>query len=193
MHIKDEEFIRGRIPMTKEEIRMISIGKLDLKKDSILIDVGAGTGSIGIEAATYLETGKVYAIEKKEMAIHLIRDNMEKFKINNLEIIHGNAPEDLKIKKFNRMFIGGSSNNMEGIVDYFIKYSENNSILVINTIALETLSEVLKILKEKKEILKDIQIINVSISKNKNIGDYTMMTGENPIYIISAKNKKIER
>lgn len=187
MHIKDEDFIRGKVPMTKAEVRMISIGKLDLKKDSILIDVGAGTGSIGIEASTYLENGKVYAIEKKDIAIELINNNVEKFNVNNLEIIHGNAPDDLKINSFNRMFIGGSSKNMEEIIEYFIKNSDDNSVLVINTIALETLSELLNILKKKNETLKNVEIINVSISKNKNIGDYTMMTGENPIYIISTK------
>lgn len=189
MHIRDEEFIRGKVPMTKAEVRMISIGKLDLKEDSILIDVGAGTGSIGIEASTYLKKGKVYAIEKKDSRVDLINKNLKKFKVNNLEVIYGNAPIDLNIKKFNRMFIGGSSNNMSGIVDYFLEYCDSLGVLVINVIALETLSEVLEILKNNKDRLEDIEVVNISISKNKNIGDYTMMIGENPIYIISAKKK----
>ncbi|MFK4785281.1 precorrin-6Y C5,15-methyltransferase (decarboxylating) subunit CbiT [Fusobacterium sp. MFO224] len=187
MHIRDEEFIRNKVPMTKAEIRMISIGKLDLKKDSILIDVGAGTGSVGIEASTYLSKGKVYAIEKKDIGVELINKNLKKLKVNNLEVIHGNAPIDLKIKTFNRMFVGGSSSNMQGIIDYFLNYCDSLGIIVINIIALETLTEVLKILKANKDKLKDIEIVNVNISKNKNIGNYTMMTGENPIYIISAK------
>lgn len=189
MHIKDNEFIRGEVPMTKGEVRLISIGKLKLKKDSILIDVGAGTGSIGIEASTYLEEGKVFAIEKKESAIQIIKKNIAKFSVKNLALIKGNAPEDLNIKKFDRMFVGGSSKNIRKIINYFLKYSIQEGILVLNVLTLETLSEVFQILKESKNLFKDIEIINVNISRNKFVGDYTLMTSENPVYIISAIKK----
>lgn len=185
MHIDDKDFIRGEVPMTKQEVRAVSIGKLHLKKDSLLIDVGAGTGSIGIEASTYLEKGRVIAIEKNPLGIELIKKNIEKFNINNLDIIFGYAPEDLNIKNFDRMFVGGSSKNMRGIIDYFLKYSKDESIVVINVIALESLNETLEILREKN--LKDMEIVNITVARDKKIGNYTMMTGENPIYIISAR------
>lgn len=184
-HIADKDFIRGEVPMTKQEVRAVSVAKLNLFEDSVLIDVGAGTGSVGIEAATYLKKGKVFAVERKFEAVELIKQNIEKFGIKNLEIIHGTAPDDLSIKKFDRMFVGGSGGNLEEIIKYFIKYGDEKSIIVINAIALETLSKVQNIF-EKYEI-KNAEIVNISVSRGKKIGGYTMMYGENPIYIISGE------
>ena len=83
------------------------------------------------------------------------------------------------------MFIGGSSGSMEEIIDFFIEYSSDDSIFVVNLIALETLTEVIDILKRKN--LKDIEIVNISVSRSKKLGNYTMMMGENPIYIINGR------
>lgn len=184
-HIADKDFIRGDVPMTKQEIRAVSVAKLQLEKNSVLIDVGAGTGSVGIEAATYIPEGKVYAIEKKPEGIELIKKNIKKFGIKNLEVIHGTAPDDLSIKNFDRMFIGGSSGNMERIIKYFVNNGKKDSIITANIITLETLSEIKNIF-EKYDI-KDIEIINIAVSRGKKVGGYTMMYGENPIYIISGK------
>lgn len=184
-HIADKEFIRGEVPMTKQEIRAVSVAKLRLEKDSILIDVGAGTGSVGIEAATYISLGKVYAIEKKSEGIELIKENIKKFSIKNLEVIQGTAPDDLSIKKFNRMFVGGSSGRLDSIVEYFIKYSDEKSIIVINAITLETISEIKNIFEKYK--ITNSEIINMSVARGKKIGNYTMMYGENPIYIVTGE------
>lgn len=184
-HIADKDFIRGEVPMTKQEVRAVSVAKLNLFEDSVLIDVGAGTGSVGIEAATYLKKGKVFAVERKFEAVELIKQNIEKFGIKNLEIIHGTAPDDLSIKKFDRMFVGGSGGNLEEIIKYFIKYGDEKSIIVINAIALETLSKVQNIFEKYK--IKNAKIVNISVSRGKKIGGYTMMYGENPIYIISGE------
>lgn len=184
-HIADKDFIRGEVPMTKQEVRAVSVAKLNLFEDSVLIDVGAGTGSVGIEAATYLKKGKVFAVERKFEAVELIKQNIEKFGIKNLEIIYGTAPDDLSIKKFDRMFVGGSGGNLEEIIKYFIKYGDEKSIIVINAIALETLSKVQNIFEKYK--IKNAEIVNISVSRGKKIGGYTMMYGENPIYIISGE------
>ena len=66
--IPDEEFIRGKAPMTKEEVRSVSLSKLRLTEDSICYDVGAGTGSVSVEMALRADQGQVFAIEKKEEA-----------------------------------------------------------------------------------------------------------------------------
>lgn len=184
-HIADKEFIRGEVPMTKQEIRAVSVAKLRLEKDSVLIDVGAGTGSVGIEAATYISLGKVYAIEKKSEGIELIKENIKKFSIKNLEVIQGTAPDDLSIKKFNRMFVGGSSGRLDSIVEYFIKYSDEKSIIVVNAITLETISEIKNIFEKYK--ITNSEIINMSVARGKKIGNYTMMYGENPIYIVTGE------
>ena len=188
MHIEDKEFIRGKVPMTKQEVRCISIAKLDLKKDNILIDIGAGSGSVGIEATNFNPLGKVYGIEVNPDGIEVIRQNLEKFNVKNYELIEGMAPNDIPNIKVDRMFIGGSKGNLEVILEWFLKYSTEDSKVVINTITLESLSEAMKALEKLKFV--ETEVINVSIARNKKIGRYNMMIGENPIYIISSKRSK---
>lgn len=183
-HIYDKEFVQGELPMTKQEIRAISVAKLLLENDSIVVDVGAGTGTIGIECATYLRNGKVYAIEKEEKGIETLKNNINKFQLENIEVIVGRAPEAIPKIAYDRMFIGGSTGSMNEILEHFKRYSNKNSRIVINCITLETLSESTKYLKEMN--FKDIEVVNISVARGRNVGPYTMMYGENPIYIISA-------
>ncbi|MDR1690224.1 MAG: precorrin-6A reductase, partial [Candidatus Methanoplasma sp.] len=93
--IHDDRFIRGDAPMTKEEIRSLSVVKLKLEEDSVLFDVGAGTGSVSVESALTMPKGKVYAIEKEDDAAELIEQNIKKFKTSNIKVIRGSAPEAL--------------------------------------------------------------------------------------------------
>lgn len=188
MHIYDKEFTQTELPMTKQEIRAVSIAKLMLNPNSILIDVGAGTGTIGIEAATYLPQGQVYAIEKEEKGLHTIRENAEKFSLENFTLIHGKAPEDLPKIAYDRMFIGGSTGNLEGIINHFIEYGMVGAILVINCITLETQSKAMEILKQKGFV--EIEVVQVQVSRGKKVGPYTMMYGENPIYIMKVVKGK---
>lgn len=184
MHIYDKDFVHGELPMTKQEVRAVSIAKLQLKEDSILIDVGAGTGTIGIESATYIKTGKVIGIEKEEKGLDVIRENIKKFNLDNYFLIHGRAPQEIPNINYDRMFIGGSTGGMKDIVAHFVQYSKKNSRLVINTITLETLNTTMEILKEFG--FKEIEVVNMMVSRGKKVGPYTMMYGENPIYIITV-------
>ena len=187
-HIYDKEFVQKELPMTKQEIRAISIAKLQLQDDSVLIDVGAGTGTIGIEAATYLRNGKVFAIEKEEKGIETLKENINKFRLDNIEVVVGRAPEAIPTIKYDRMFIGGSTGSMRTILEHFIKCSKKGSRVVINAITLETLADATKLLKELN--FKNIEVVNVIVSRGKNVGSYTMMYGENPIYIIAADKEE---
>ena len=184
-HIRDREFIRDKVPMTKEEVRAISIAKLDLKPNNIVLDIGAGSGSVGIEAATYVTKGHVYGIEINPVATDLIKKNLKKFQIENYTLIEGEAPIDLEKVEIDRMFVGGSKGKLDGIIDYFRINSKKGARIVINAIVLETLTSANELLKKKG--FEDIEIVAVNISRNKKIGDMNMMMGENPIYIISAE------
>lgn len=184
MHIYDKDFIQKELPMTKQEVRAVTIAKLQLKPDSVLIDVGAGTGTIGIEAATYMPSGKVIGIEKEEKGLNTIRENVKNIGITNYTLVHGRAPEDIPAIDYDRMFIGGSTGSMESIIEHFINNSKPESRLVINTITLESLNESMSILKKYE--FKDIEVVNLMVSRGKKIARYTMMYGENPIYIITA-------
>ena len=184
--IKDEEFIRGKAPMTKEEVRTVSLSKLRLTEDSVCYDVGAGTGSLSIEMALRAHQGKVWAIEKKEDAVELIRQNKVKFAADNLEIIEGLAPEALKdLPVPTHAFIGGSSGNLKEIVQILIEKNPQVRI-VINCITLETVSEALETAKEFG--FEENEIVQLSAARSKAIGRYHMMMGENPIYIITLQS-----
>lgn len=183
--IRDDEFIKGQVPMTKSEVRTLSIGKMNLKNDNIVYDIGAGTGSVSVEAALKLNNGTLYAIEKNKEACSLIQKNIEKFNTYNIEIINDLAPKVLEnLPKPDACFIGGSSGKMDQIIGLLLKKNPRVK-LVINTITLESLNEALASMKKYK--IDDLEIINVSVTKSKKVGSYHMMMGQNPIYIISGR------
>lgn len=186
--IPDEAFIRGKVPMTKEEVRSISLSKLQLTRNSVIYDVGAGTGSVSVEMAMQAVEGQVYAIEKKPEAVELLYKNKEKFAADNLTIIEGLAPEacvDLPVPT--HAFIGGSSGNMKEILELLL--SKNPKIrVVINCIALESVGEAMNCLKELP--LEQVDIAQVQVAKGKKAGSYHLMMGQNPVYVISCQGKE---
>ena len=180
--MRAELFIRGDVPMTKSEVRTVCVSKLELSPDSILYDIGAGTGSVSIEASGYLTNGKVYAVEKKPEAQVLIEANKEKFAADCVTVIKGTAPEALSgLEAATHVFLGGTSGNLEEVLDLVLK--KNPKVRVVaNFIALESLSEMLLWLK-KHSI--EAEIVQMQVSKAKTAGSYHMMMGQNPVYIIS--------
>ena len=189
--IPDEEFIRGKAPMTKEEVRSVSLSKLRLTEDSICYDVGAGTGSVSVEMALRADQGQVFAIEKKEEAAALLEENKQKFAVDNLEIIKGEAPQALEnLPAPTHAFIGGSSGNLKEIVALLLGKNPRVRI-VINCITLETISEALDVLKEYG--FQQREVVQLAASRSKEIGRYHLMMGENPIYIITCQNPKMRK
>ena len=191
--LSDEEFIRGKAPMTKAEVRAVSLAKLKLSKDAVCYDIGAGTGSVSVEMALRASEGEVYAIEKKEDALALLAQNKKKFALDHMYIIPGTAPEALEeLPVPTHAFIGGSSGNMKEIVELLIKKNPQVRI-VINCITLETVGEALGCIRElaKQEGCEcENEIVQLCVSRSKNIGRYHMMMGENPIYIITVQMLK---
>lgn len=183
--IDDDCFVRGDVPMTKSEVRSLSIAKLKLQPNSVLYDIGAGTGSVAVEAAQKILDGTVYAIEKNENALELIQQNKTKFAADNINIVRGTAPAalcDLPVPT--HAFIGGSGGNMEEIITTL--YGKNPNItIVVNAIALNTLGDVLDIASRKK---LNTDIVCINAAKCKRAGSYQMMMAQNPVYIITLKN-----
>ena len=183
--IPDDAFIRGKAPMTKEEVRTVSLSKLALTEDSICYDVGAGTGSVAVEMALRAHQGKVYAIEKKEEAAALLLENKQKFAADNLEIIKGTAPEALNsLPAPTHAFIGGSSGNLMEIIRVLLEKNEHVRI-VINCITLETISEALSAIRTFS--FEETEVVQLCASKARELGRYHLMMGENPIYIITCQ------
>ncbi|MDY5987035.1 MAG: precorrin-6y C5,15-methyltransferase (decarboxylating) subunit CbiE [Lachnoclostridium sp.] len=194
-HLKDEEFIRlegeVHVPMTKEAVRTLSIGALELTKNAVLYDIGAGTGSVSIEAAGMAPGIRVIAVEKKEEACELIRKNCRKFKTDQVEVIPGMAPEILEqmeeLEPPTHVFIGGSSGNLKEILR-FVRGKNPNARIVINAILLETVCEIMDAVKEG--LIPEPQIQQVMVSGARTLGSYHMMQAQNPVYIVSTGGEK---
>lgn len=182
-YIKDEEFIRGKTPMTKEEIRILSISKLNLEEDSNVLDIGAGTGSVSVQIGKLCDKGQVTAIEKDKDAINLINKNIEKFKVSNITIIDGEALEVKKNidGKFDAIFIGGSGGNIEDIIASYSGKLKPGKNMVLNFI---TIDNVYRAMNTLRNLEYDTDLIQIAVSRAK--GKSSMMVANNPIFIITA-------
>lgn len=181
--ISDEEFIRDKVPMTKQEVREVSLCKLNLKEDSVLYDVGSGTGSVAVEAALLSEQMKVYAVEVNPLALELLSANKKKFNCRNIEIVEGLAPEALmNLPVPTHAFIGGTKGNLNGILKAL--HEKNPAMrVVITAVSLESISEITAELKNYS--LTDSEVVQISVSKAQNAGNYHLMIANNPVFIFS--------
>ena len=183
--LPDDSFIRAKVPMTKEEVRTASISKLGLRSDSVVYDVGSGTGSIAVEIARISPDIQVYAIERKEEAVDLIRQNAEKFSLSNVEIVKAYAPEGLEgLPAPTHVFIGGSGGNLNEIIQAIFDKNPKASI-VANAVSHETFEEFLQI--EKNFNVADFDIVMMSVTRTRKVGNYHMMQAENPVWICSFR------
>lgn len=179
--LSDEEFLRDRVPMTKMEVRTVSISKLMLTRNAVVYDVGAGTGSVSVECARLSPGIKVYAIERKEDAVGLLRENKKKFGLSNMEIVEGAAPEAMEgLPAPTHVFIGGSGGKMRQVVTAAL--SKNPSArFVVNLITLESMAAVMEILQS--EPVKDAEIVQLTAARSKKAGSSHLMMGQNPVWI----------
>ena len=116
--LPDEAFARGKVPMTKQEVRAAVLAKLGVQPGELLWDVGAGTGSVSVELALAAPRGRVYAVECDPEACALIRQNKEKFAVRNLTLVEGTAPAALEnLPAPDAVFIGGTKGNMAAVVE----------------------------------------------------------------------------
>ena len=188
---RDEEFIRAKVPMTKFDVRNASIARLNLEEDSVCYDVGSGTGSVSIEMAVIASKGHVYGIEKKEEAVALAEENKRKFMCDNFTIVPGLAPEAMEeLPAPTHVFIGGSSGNMREIVASVCRKNPS-ARFVINCIALESMTQALDCSREFA-LEGSVEISQITSAEGHKVGTYTMMKGENPIYVIAFTGKGLE-
>lgn len=179
--IADEEFIRGKVPMTKKEIREVSICKLRLYPGAVVYDIGSGTGSVAVEMADMSPDIEVFALEQKPEAVELIEKNKEKFHLDNITVIRTKAPDGLMdLKMPTHAFIGGSGGNMKEIIETLHQINPGMRI-VINAVSIETLCEIKEILMAYP--VCDTEFVQLQVSRVKELGTYHMMQAENPIFV----------
>ena len=199
--MRDEWFIRGKVPMTKSEVRAVSVSRLELNNDSILLDVGSGTGSVSAEAAMLYPGLRIAAFEKNPEAVELTGKNLEKAgALDRAEIIPGEVPETLgawaaeRIRKRKRLathaFLGGTSGRTEEVLDLLFSLMPHIRI-VANVIALETLETLLRYTRERQI---PAEVSSVQVSRGEAAGVFTMMRGQNPVWVVSfgGENKQEE-
>ena len=187
--IPDEEFIRGKVPMTKEEIRILTLAKARIGREDMVADIGAGTGSISCEAALQAADGKVFAIERKPEGIELIKANAEKFGIENLHIIQAEAPQGMEqLPQLDRAIIGGGGSHLEPILDQIDKLLKPEGRIILNCITVQTLMQCLNYMRTKENY--SYETIQVQVNHWEQVGPYDMAKAANPIFIVTCiKNK----
>ncbi len=177
----DSAFIRGKVPMTKEEVREVSICKLRLHQKAVVYDIGSGTGSVAVEIARLSDDIQVYAVEKRQEALSLIEANKETYQLENISVVRGEAPNVLEaLPPATHAFIGGSGGRLKEILDTLRQINPQMRV-VINAISLETIWELKEILS-LYEIAEE-EIVHLQAARMKRAGEYHLMAGENPVWI----------
>jgi cobalt-precorrin-6B (C15)-methyltransferase len=184
--IPDDAFERSEnVPITKEEVRVIQISKARLCPGYTVYDIGCGSGSISIEAAIQVESGKVIAIDYDVNAIELTKKNIEKFGLTNISVIFGNAKEKIpELDLADAIFVGGTGGDTEEIVNLCQDKLKSGGRIVIGIILIETLYSILQVLEKLQ--FDSVDITQVTISKSRKTSKGTMMLARNPVTIISA-------
>ena len=177
----DDVFIRGQVPMTKEEVRSVSICKLHLTEDAVVYDIGSGTGSVSVEIAALSPRVQVYAMEVNGEAVSLLEENCEQFGLHNVNCIQTKAPDGLEdLPVATHAFIGGSKGNLREIL--WTLYRKNNHMrIVVNAVSMETICQMQELLKELP--VEQEEILQLSVTKTKQLGGYHMLQAANPVYI----------
>jgi precorrin-6Y C5,15-methyltransferase (decarboxylating) len=167
------------IPMTKSEVRALSLAKLAPKPGDICYDIGAGTGSVTVEMALAAYRGRVYAIERQPDALPLIRKNLRGFHLGNVTVIEGEAPEALaELPPPDAVFIGGSGGHIGEIIS--VIQAKNPQVrLVVTAITLETAAAVLAAFPQA-------ELTQLSTARTKKAGESHLLTAQNPVMVISV-------
>lgn len=179
----DDAFLRGEVPMTKQEVRAAALGKLAVRPTDTVWDVGAGTGSVSVELALAARRGRTYAVECREEACELIRANRRRFGAWNLTLVQGAAPEALAdLPAPDAVFIGGTKGTLEPVLDMVLEKNPRARIC-ISAIALETLSAAVSALTARGLTAEAAQI---GVSRTRPAGKLHLLTANNPVFLISA-------
>lgn len=183
--IPDELFIRGDVPMTKQEVRAVALAKLRLTATDTVWDVGAGTGSVSIEAALVARAGSVWAVERNAAGVRLIRENADAFGCGNVHAVPGVAPEALaKLPVPDAVFVGGSAGELPSIVEAALE--KNSQVrLCVPCVTVETLTEACALLSGSR--FKGFEACQVSAARAEAVGSHHLMRAQNPVFLVSAR------
>jgi precorrin-6Y C5,15-methyltransferase (decarboxylating) len=175
--------LRGQI--TKREVRAVSLYSLGLRLDSVVWDIGAGTGSVAIEAAFIARAGEAYAIERDESSVDFLRSNVERWGPTNVRVVVGEAPAALVgLPAPDCVFIGGSGGKLEEIINAVTDRLKPKGRVVVNLAVLERMQQVYHRLKE---LGFATELVVVTAARGKEMKDETVrLESLNPVFVITA-------
>ncbi len=185
--IPDELFERDeKVPITKEEVRVVQISKGRLKPGMIVYDIGCGSGSLSVEAALQVEdSGQVHAVDYDPKAVELTKKNLTKFEIQNVTVVGKNANEAIsELPDADAIFVGGTGKDTAKIVGMCLDKLKPGGRIVIGMIQIETIFSVLSFVEEQG--LESVEITQITISKSRKTSTGTMMLARNPVTVLSA-------
>jgi len=187
--IPDEEFQQRRPRrglITKLEVRLAALGKMGLTSRSVVWDVGAGSGAVSIEAAGIAREGQVYAVERDEEGIEIIRANLATFGCRNVVVVPGSAPEALEgLPAPDAVFVGGSGGKLSAILDLVGRRLRPNGRVVVNAATLETVGAALAHLREMGFAVESTLI---QVSRGKGLGEgLTHFEALDPVFIVAGR------
>jgi precorrin-6Y C5,15-methyltransferase (decarboxylating) len=190
-YLAEREFAK-RMPklglITKREVRLLSLAALQIRPDSVVWDIGAGSGSVAVEAAMLAPRGKVFAIEVDPEGVAICVENAREHGVDNVRVIAGRAPEALLgLEAPDAVFVGGSKGNLSPIVDAALTALKPGGRLVINAITLENVAEGYAALKARGA---EPEVTLVQISRGAALAHYQRYEALNPIHILAADKPK---
>ncbi|MCL2761233.1 MAG: precorrin-6y C5,15-methyltransferase (decarboxylating) subunit CbiE [Desulfuromonadales bacterium] len=188
MGIDDEEFSAVKKLITKREVRAVTLAKLQLQNDIVMWDIGAGSGSVSIEAGNIISTGKIFAIEHSPQNIGFIKDNLKKFSPRNVKLIEGEATKIVDdLPDPDRIFIGGSGGMLEELIEIANKRLKLDGLVVLNAVTLDTLIKAVEFLEDHGFA---VDVTSVNIARTKGATEYKLFEAQNPVYIITASRDR---
>ena len=186
--LEDEVFLRGEVPMTKQEVRAAALARLEVRDGQVYWDVGAGTGSVSVELALLAPRGKVYAVECRGEACALIRANRERFAAYNLILAEGRAPQALEaLPAPDGVFSGGSGGELLPILQAAVE--KNPAVRVcLTAIAVETLGVAAAALTQ---LGMEPRITQITAARSRPAGGLHLMVGQNPVWIVTGRREAL--
>jgi precorrin-6Y C5,15-methyltransferase (decarboxylating) len=165
-------------------VRLLSLASLQIRPDSVIWDIGAGSGSVAIEAAMLAPRGRVYAIEVDPEGVQICLENVRVQGVDNVRVVAGRAPEALaELETPDAVFVGGSKGSMQPIIDVALDRLAAGGRLVINTITLENSAEAYQALR-RRELVPEVTLLQVS--RAEPLAHYLRYEAQNPIQIFAV-------
>lgn len=183
-----EDAFAKRIPkkglITKREVRMLSLATMNLSPSSVIWDIGAGSGSVSIEAALIAYEGRAFAIEVDPEGVEICRENIKSFGVDNVRVIAGRAPEALHdLDDPDAVFVGGSKGSMREIIDVALARLKPGGRLVVNAITFENVGESYAVFKE---LNLNPEVILLNVARGEPLAHYLRYEALNPIHIFAV-------